>query len=34
MTQVDTTIEDWKHTSAGGGVHEVPWAVVGLATLI
>ena len=26
--------EDWKHTSAGGGVHEVPWAVVGLAPLI
>ena len=26
--------EDWRHTSASGGVHEVPWAVVGLAPLI
>ena len=26
--------EDWKHTSASGGVHEVPWALVGLAPLI
>ena len=26
--------EDWKHTSAGGGVHDVPWAVVGLSPLI
>ena len=26
--------EDWKHTSASGGVHKVPWAVVGLAPLI
>ena len=26
--------EDWKHTSASGGVHEVPWSVVGLAPLI
>ena len=26
--------EDWKHIPAGGGVHKVPWAVVGLAPLI
>ena len=26
--------EDWKHTSASGGVHEIPWAVVGFAALI
>ena len=26
--------KDWKHTSASGGVHKVPWAVVGLAPLI
>ena len=26
--------ENWKHTSASGGVHKVPWAVVGLAPLI
>ena len=26
--------EDWKHTSASGGVHEIPWAVVGLAPVI
>ena len=26
--------EDWRHTSASGGVHKVPWAVVGYAPLI
>ena len=26
--------EDWKHISASGGVHEIPWAVVGLAPVI
>ena len=26
--------EDWKHTFASGRVHEVPWALVGLAPLI
>ena len=26
--------EDWKHTSASGGVNEVPRAVVGLAPLL
>ena len=26
--------KDWKHTSASGGVHKIPWAVVGLAPLI
>ena len=26
--------EDWKHTSASGGVHEIPWAVVGLTPLL
>ena len=30
----DPHCEDLKHTSASGGVHKVPWAVVGLAPLI
>ena len=29
----DPHSEDWRHTSASGGVHEVSWAVVGLAPL-
>ena len=26
--------EDWKHTSASGGVNKVPWVVVGFASLL
>ena len=26
--------EDWKHTSASGGVNEVPWVVVGFTSLL